>query len=474
MMSGMKFEVVDGCPVPVEAAPLVHAAKQRTGETLNSCFRGVEARAILNAHGKHDQAYLYQGWLRRLPGFNPANPPGSSPHECRSDGVSPPGFRRGARIPAVLVGQDWGPDAWRVVAAYRAMGVPAYHPYASAFERQHVGIASVPKKMPGALEEGVRDRRVTLLKRALHVCVRPKSGGKHYWPFPDRKPNFTPALAQAIRDFQHDHGLKPDGIVGHMTQVQIDHAFAFWTARAKAKAKAAPKPPVAKRVVAKVTRKLAPAKVTPGPHFGIDVYEGNGDIDWAKVRASGHAFAFVKATEGLDFVDHRFGRARLDAARKAGILVGCYHFARPQPGRSANAEAQHYLRHAHEAGAFAKGDLPAVLDIESVRGLGTKQLQDWVATWCSIVSKATGTKPIIYTGAWFWEPSLGNPGRGFGGYPLWLAAYVSDARRYVPKAWKTYTFWQFTDKGHVPGVPVPCDVNRYEGTLESLHALTIR
>lgn len=468
-MSGMKFEVIDGCPVPVEAAPYAREVKRRTGETLNSCFRGIEARAILAAHGKHDQTYLYQGFLRHLPGFNPANPPGFSPHECRSDGVSPPGYKRGAKIPPELCGQDWQ-NAWRVIAAYRAMGVAAYHPYSSRFEGQHVGIAKTPKKLPVGLEEGVKDKRVRQLKRDLHVCVRPHSGGVHYWPSPDFGPTFTPALAKAVRQFQHDHGLKADGIIGHMTQVQLDHAAAYWRTRAKAK-----KPPVVKRIVQKVTKKPAvPAKVTVSPIYGIDVYEGNGDVDWAKVRASNHRFAFVKATEGIDFVDHRFTAERLAAARKAGILVGCYHFARPQPGRSANSEAQHYLRAARSAGAFAKGDLPPVLDIEAVTGLGTKQLQDWVLTWCSVVHKATGVKPIIYTGAWFWIPRLGNPTRGFGGYPLWLAAYVRDARQYVPKAWKSYTFWQFTDKGQVPGVSVPCDVSRYAGSLESLHALTIR
>src|SRR5262245_40805002 len=44
---------------------------------------------------------------------------------------------------------------------------------------------------------------------------------------------------------------------------------------------------------------VQPVKVCPGPNTldGIDVSHYDGTIDWAKVKASGQAFAFIKATE---------------------------------------------------------------------------------------------------------------------------------------------------------------------------------
>jgi lysozyme len=39
---------------------------------------------------------------------------------------------------------------------------------------------------------------------------------------------------------------------------------------------------------------------------GVDVSKWQGDIDWRRVRASGAAFAFIKATEGDDHMDDRF------------------------------------------------------------------------------------------------------------------------------------------------------------------------
>jgi lysozyme len=39
------------------------------------------------------------------------------------------------------------------------------------------------------------------------------------------------------------------------------------------------------------------------PIGGVDVSHHRGAIDWAAVRAQGMAFAYIKASEGGDFVD---------------------------------------------------------------------------------------------------------------------------------------------------------------------------
>ena len=226
--------MIDRCPVPTEAAPFVGEAKRRSGETLNSCFRGVEARPILNRYGKHDQSYLYWGWVRRLPGFNPANAPGFSPHECRSDGVFPPGYRRGARIPPQLVGTDWT-NGYHVVQAYRSMGIPAVMPYNSPFERQHVDIARVVKgKFDPILHPGDHHKAVVTLKKQLAFVVRPHTNGKaRYFTLTkgNQNPGYGDALLKAVKEYQHDHGLKPDGIVGEQTWAQLRYSVAYWKKR---------------------------------------------------------------------------------------------------------------------------------------------------------------------------------------------------------------------------------------------------
>lgn len=185
-----------------------------------------------------------------------------------------------------------------------------------------------------------------------------------------------------------------------------------------------------------------------------------------------HLFAFTKATEGLDYTD-RLYHQNAKGTFHAKLINGPYHFARPQPGRSAKDEAHHHLQVVHAAGGIYKGALPPTLDLEWVSGLGTSELQSWTKTWLQTVEKEVGVRPFIYTGQWFWGPRLGDPRSFFGRYPLWLAAYVNNPAPFVPSAWKTWTFWQFTDKGSVPGISMPCDVSRFNGSLAQLQKLTI-
>ncbi|MCA9165800.1 MAG: hypothetical protein KDA62_22590, partial [Planctomycetales bacterium] len=61
---------------------------------------------------------------------------------------------------------------------------------------------------------------------------------------------------------------------------------------------------------------------------GIDVSHWQGTINWNDVANSGIEFAFIKASEGTDFVDARF-QYNISNSLTAGILSGAYHFARP-------------------------------------------------------------------------------------------------------------------------------------------------
>ncbi len=60
---------------------------------------------------------------------------------------------------------------------------------------------------------------------------------------------------------------------------------------------------------------------------GIDVYHGDGEVDWKTVKKNGIQFAFVKATEGTNYIDKRFDE-NMKGATAAGVLIGPYHFCR--------------------------------------------------------------------------------------------------------------------------------------------------
>lgn len=102
----MRFVIVQGCPVPKKLAPFLRKVLAESGAQLQSCYRGDDARALLHKCGKHSQKELYSGWCRRLPGYNPANPPGFSTHELRNDGAAYPRVKRGGKLPWWAVGID--------------------------------------------------------------------------------------------------------------------------------------------------------------------------------------------------------------------------------------------------------------------------------------------------------------------------------------------------------------------------------
>lgn len=210
---------------------------------------------------------------------------------------------------------------------------------------------------------------------------------------------------------------------------------------------------------------------------GIDVNDGRGDVDWARVVAQGYAFAYVKASEGLDYHDKMFGHPRWSSMRKAGIIRGAYHYARPQPGRTGKQEASFFLKVVNDAGGLHPGDLPLCLDMEWPKcALGAQEILAWCSDFCTTVFEATGSPCVTYTGN-FWRDRVKALGPPAHGAMLWLPAYgPDDGKTHIdPKGLVPHgfhlKFHQWTDKGHVDGVQhQPVDCNVWLGTLEELQA----
>ncbi|HEX8647268.1 MAG TPA: GH25 family lysozyme [Thermoleophilaceae bacterium] len=207
--------------------------------------------------------------------------------------------------------------------------------------------------------------------------------------------------------------------------------------------------------------------------FGPDVSSYQGAIEWSLVRAHGPhdvAFAFAKATEGTSLTDPRFA-ANWHGIHEAGLVRGAYHFARPQSGgpvaEHARAEAEHMLGVLHAAGGLHEGDLPPVLDLEWQSGLSAAEVHEWAGVWVETVHHETGRRPIIYTGG-FWKSLLGGYTESWG-CPLWIAEYGPSVQ--VPRAWRTWTFWQYTDAGRLQGIGGDVDLSYFHGSPEQLAEL---
>lgn len=202
---------------------------------------------------------------------------------------------------------------------------------------------------------------------------------------------------------------------------------------------------------------------SPGNSRGIDVSHWQGYIDWNIVKSDGISFAFIKATEGVDYQDPKFSQ-NLKGAKEAGILAGAYHFCTPSTVEDALSEAGHFINVVNNIGGFDLLDLPPVIDIEKNQGLGKKEISQIVSAWVQKVKMEAGVQPVIYSYSYFIREYLDE---GLGGVPLWLAHYDSK----LPSScsgWKRWLFLQFTDRGQVRGISGNVDLNVFSGDTGGL------
>ena len=209
------------------------------------------------------------------------------------------------------------------------------------------------------------------------------------------------------------------------------------------------------------------AKVPPGDwRYGIDISHHNaGDIVWdslyvltdkrGKTIRDHHlakdirpvSFVFIKATEGVSMVDKDFKRNWQDVGR-SGLRRGAYHFFRSS--KDGEAQARLFIK---TVGDLRFKDLPPVLDIETIhRGGSRKKLNEEALKWLRIIEEHYGKKPIVYAGASFAKDYLSKDITE--NYPVWIAHYEKDQ-----PAFEGWTWWQFTDKAVVKGVPGLVDLS---------------
>lgn len=200
----------------------------------------------------------------------------------------------------------------------------------------------------------------------------------------------------------------------------------------------------------------AVARALTMPIQGIDVSKWQGNIDWAAVRAAGTRFAFIKATEGGDYIDPMF-HANWQGARAAGVQRSAYHFV-------------YWCRPVHEQVAWIvqnfprdRDALPPVLDVEWNSHSKTcphRQPKETALAVIRILLTAleqhTGKRPVIYTDIPFHEEVLEGE---LMNYKFWIRSTAAEPHvRYRNRPW---TFWQFTTTGRVPGIGVPVDRNSF-------------
>ncbi|MER0245027.1 glycoside hydrolase family 25 protein [Streptomyces sp. HSW2009] len=155
---------------------------------------------------------------------------------------------------------------------------------------------------------------------------------------------------------------------------------------------------------------------------GIDV-SSHQSTDFS---TEGLSFVFVKATEGRSYVNPKQS-AQASRARKAGCVVGFYHFL--WPGNLAD-QAQYFVREC----ASKEGDLLAV-DWENT-GNGTRASNAEKDTFLREVKRLRPThRVLLYCNRTFW---LNHDTTSYAGDGLWIADYVAAGKPRIKAKWRIH------------------------------------
>lgn len=189
----------------------------------------------------------------------------------------------------------------------------------------------------------------------------------------------------------------------------------------------------------------------------IDLSNNNDAVNFRTIAAHRQYRVYLKLTEGTHFRDATFD-ARYREARNAGLIVGCYHFARPSEN-TPREEAEFFLRNAPQL--HTRVNMRHCLDLEDPNKKPGPFLAAWAQTWLEYVRKEINWHAILY----------GNPSYlgacDFRTAPawLWLASYGrDDGREYpytVPRPWnrRQVIAHQYASTARVPGVGGECDIS---------------
>lgn len=192
---------------------------------------------------------------------------------------------------------------------------------------------------------------------------------------------------------------------------------------------------------------------------GIDISHHQLNINWAEVALHDVDFAFIKATEGTDHQDSLFC-INWPEIKLNQIKRGAYHFFRP--GSSAELQFLNFATYVE----LEPGDMAPVLDVEVNDGISSEDLCNGVKKWLQLAEIHYQVKPIIYTNQKFFNRYLAGH---FDDYSLWIARYNNWFKPWL-KGEKNWTFWQYGNRGQIPGIEGNVDFNVFAGTMDQLEA----
>ncbi len=199
--------------------------------------------------------------------------------------------------------------------------------------------------------------------------------------------------------------------------------------------------------------------------FGIDMDHNIVIPDWNKLKNAAVDFVFIKATQGLSFVDPTFAD-RWNQLKTSGFVRGAYHMG---VSGDPKGQADRFLKIVNPV----RGDL-LVLDWEP--GVSGRDMTlDEAIQFVSEIHDKVGRYPIIYGGTMLRDVTSHakeDQLKRIVSCDLWYARYSSNVPT-APKPWQDWTFWQMSDREFIGGIG-PVDYNVFNGTKNQLIEYSLR
>ena len=139
---------------------------------------------------------------------------------------------------------------------------------------------------------------------------------------------------------------------------------------------------------------------------GIDISSNQGVVDFVKIKDSGIQIVYIKATEGISYLNPLLGDS-YNKAVAAGLKIGFYHFFRAKDNDTENAKQQ--AAYFYNAIKNYHCDCRLTLDIETTEGIQSKDVLSQLAKTFLDELKALSNKDVVlYSYTNFAQTNLKN------------------------------------------------------------------
>ncbi len=207
--------------------------------------------------------------------------------------------------------------------------------------------------------------------------------------------------------------------------------------------------------------------VSDAKYFGVDVYSGDGTINWKKAKAAGVEFAILQCGYGMNETsqDDKQFYNNVKGCLDNNIPFGVYLYSYADSTSRASSEADHVIRLLKAIKSkygVSASDIayPIYYDLEepSVGKTSNRTLLANIAKkFCNKIKDAGYTPGVYASQSWF-ESYLTHS--CFNNWSKWVAQYPLTGKSNAKCAYKgSYDIWQCMSWGKVDGISSKVDIN---------------